>query len=111
MAELPNGKINSYRWLLNKYSLKEDVTIMADVKIYTTPFCPFCIRAKQLLDSKGVSYDEIRVDKQPGLRAEMESRSGRHTVPQIWIGDQHVGGNDDLWALDRKGKLDDLLSA
>ncbi|MEH6557945.1 MAG: glutaredoxin 3 [Oceanicoccus sp.] len=84
---------------------------MADVQIYTTRFCPFCIRAKQLLDKKSVPYNEINVDGKPELRSEMKSRSGRHTVPQIWIGDQHIGGNDDLWALDRSGKLDDLLSA
>lgn len=82
---------------------------MADVQIYTTRFCPFCIRAKQLLDRKSVSYSEISVDGRPELRSEMSSRSGRHTVPQIWIGDRHIGGNDDLWALDRGGKLDDLL--
>ncbi len=84
---------------------------MADVQIYTTRFCPFCIRAKQLLDKKSVSYNEIAVDGRPELRSEMKGRSGRHTVPQIWIGDQHIGGNDDLWALDRNGKLDDLLSS
>ena len=84
---------------------------MADVQIYTTRFCPFCIRAKQLLDKKNVPYNEISVDGLPELRSEMNSRSGRHTVPQIWIGDQHIGGNDELWALDRNGKLDGLLGA
>jgi len=84
---------------------------MADVQIYTTRFCPFCIRAKQLLDKKNVPYSEISVDGRPELRSEMNSRSGRHTVPQIWIGDQHIGGNDELWALDRNGKLDGLLGA
>ena len=84
---------------------------MADVQIYTTRFCPFCIRAKQLLDKKNVPYNEISVDGRPELRSERNSRSGRHTVPQIWIGDQHIGGNDELWALDRNGKLDGLLGA
>ncbi len=84
---------------------------MADVQIYTTRFCPFCIRAKQLLDKKNVPYNEIAVDGRPELRSEMKGRSGRHTVPQIWIGEQHIGGNDDLWALDRNGKLDDLLGS
>ena len=83
----------------------------ASVVIYTTRFCPYCIHAKRLLDGKGVAYREIRVDFKPGLRREMMARSGRRTVPQIWIGDTHVGGCDDLVALERNGRLDGLLAA
>lgn len=81
----------------------------APVKIYSTRFCPYCIRAKQLLDSKQVAYTDIGVDSNPGLRREMMNLSGRHTVPQIWVGEQHVGGYDDLCALERQGRLDNLL--
>ncbi len=83
----------------------------APVVMYSTRFCPYCIRARGLLDSKGVKYREIGVDAQPHLRSEMVERSGRYTVPQIWIGEQHVGGYDDLALLERQGRLDDLLSA
>lgn len=82
---------------------------MADVVLYTTPWCPYCIRAKHLLNSKGVAFTDINVTGQPDLRREMEQRSGRHTVPQIWIGSTHVGGCDELYALERQGKLDALL--
>lgn len=81
------------------------------VVIYTTTFCPYCIRAKRLLDSKQVSYKEIKVDNDPGLRREMTQLSGRHTVPQIWIGEQHIGGCDDLYALERSARLDGMLAA
>ncbi len=81
------------------------------VILYTTRFCPYCIRAKQLLDSKRVSYTDIAVDGRPELRSEMMQRSGRRTVPQIWIGSQHVGGFDDLAALERRGELDRLLQS
>ncbi|WP_444926226.1 glutaredoxin 3 [Microbulbifer sp. TRSA002] len=84
---------------------------MQNVVIYTTRFCPYCIRAKQLLDSKGVAYREIPVDNNPGLRAEMADKAGRRSVPQIWIGDKHVGGCDELMALERGGRLDKLLKA
>lgn len=84
---------------------------MSAIKVYTTQFCPYCVRAKQLLDQKNASYDEIRVDLDPQQRIEMMEKSGRRTVPQIWIGDRHVGGFDDLWALDRAGELDPLLAA
>jgi len=84
---------------------------MAPVVIYTTRICPYCIRAKQLLQAKGVEYEEISVDAQPHLRMEMMEKSGRRTVPQIWVGETHVGGFDDLWMLDRRGKLDTLLQA
>jgi len=82
---------------------------MRPVVLYTTRFCPYCIRAKQLLDSKQVAYEERAVDGDPQLRREMSLRAGRTSVPQIWIGDTHVGGCDDLYALERKGKLDALL--
>ncbi|WP_027330439.1 glutaredoxin 3 [Marinimicrobium agarilyticum] len=82
---------------------------MAKVVMYTTAVCPFCINAKQLLQSKGVTYEEVRVDRNPQLREKMMADSGQRTVPQIWIGDTHVGGFTDLWALDKKGKLDELL--
>ena len=80
------------------------------VTMYSTQFCPYCMRARQLLDGKGVAYTDIAVDGQPELRREMMERSGRRTVPQIWIGGQHVGGFDDLWALDRDGRLDSMLA-
>lgn len=80
------------------------------VEMYTTPICGFCARAKQLLDSKGISYTEIDVMLSPDKRVEMEKRShGGRTVPQIFIGDVHIGGSDDLYALERAGKLDGLL--
>lgn len=82
---------------------------MADVVLYTTPWCPYCVRAKHLLKSKGVAFTDIDVSGNPALRQDMEQRSGRHTVPQIWIGTTHVGGCDDLYALERQGKLDALL--
>lgn len=84
---------------------------MAAVTLYTTRYCPYCIGAKRLLDRKGIRYNEIAVDGNFALRAEMEARSGRYTVPQIWIGKQHVGGCDDLHALERAGQLDALLNA
>ena len=85
---------------------------MADVTIYATMFCPYCARAKRLLDAKGVKYTEIDVDATVGARAEMVQKAGgRRTVPQIFIDGRHVGGSDDLHALDRAGKLDSLLAA
>lgn len=83
---------------------------MTDITIYSSNYCPFCIRAKQLLDSKGVSYNEIRVDGKPEVRAEMARLAGRTSVPQIWINDTHVGGCDELTALERAGKLDTMLA-
>lgn len=83
---------------------------MSDVvTMYSTRFCPYCIRARFLLDSKHVSYTDIGVDARPELRREMMEKSGRRTVPQIWIGDRHVGGYDDLARLEQLGELDDLL--
>ena len=84
---------------------------MASVVIYSSDWCPYCMRAKQLLASKGVDYEEIRVDGEPTLRAEMTRKAGRTSVPQIWIGSTHVGGCDDLYALERAGKLDALLKS
>jgi len=81
-----------------------------EVVIYTTRFCPFCVRAKYLLDNKNVPYTEISVDGDRALRAEMTAKAGRHTVPQIWIGDHHVGGCDELMAIERSGELDQLLA-
>ncbi|WP_425056258.1 glutaredoxin 3 [Pseudomonas abyssi] len=84
---------------------------MADVVIYSSDYCPFCMRAKQLLASKGVDFREICVDGQPAVRAEMTRLAGgRTSVPQIWIGDTHVGGCDELYACARAGQLDALLA-
>ncbi len=84
---------------------------MQPVKMYTTAVCPFCIRAKQILKSKGVDQiEEIRVDTQPQERMKMMEITGRRTVPQIFIGDTHVGGCDDLIALDGRGGLMPLLN-
>lgn len=82
---------------------------MAKVEIYTTQFCPFCIRAKHLLDQKGIAYTEIPVDHDPALRRQMEARSGRHTVPQVFINEKSQGGCDDLYRLDQTGELTTLL--
>ena len=78
---------------------------MKKVVMYTTRFCPFCMQARMLLDSKGVEFEDIPVDHDPELRREMSRRSQRQTVPQIWIEDEHV----ELYLLDRAGKLDDML--
>lgn len=83
---------------------------MSKVVIYSSDWCPFCVRAKQLLESKGVAFEEIRVDSQPGARAEMTKKAGRTSVPQIWINEQHVGGCDELYALERAGCLDAMLA-
>jgi glutaredoxin 3 len=86
---------------------------MAKVEIYTWRFCPFCIRAKQLLDRKGVAYTEYEIDGDEAAREAMVARGsdGRRSVPQIFIDDRHVGGCDDLFSLDRRGQLDPLLAA
>ncbi len=80
------------------------------VVMYTTGWCPYCERARRLLKAKGASFSEIDVESAPEKRAEMQSRSGRRTVPQIFIGETHVGGSDDLAALESAGKLDALLA-
>ncbi len=83
---------------------------MAKIEIYTTPFCGYCARAKGLLDSKGAQYDEMDVMMDDKKRTEMRERSRRSTVPQIFINGQHIGGSDDLAALEQAGKLDALLA-
>ena len=83
---------------------------MKKVIIYSTSTCPYCIKAKHLLESKGIDYQEVRIDKHPELIAEVVKKSGgQKTVPQIFIDDYHVGGCDDLYAFDKKGRLDSLL--
>ena len=82
----------------------------ADVTLYTTKFCPYCIRARNFLQDKGIAYQDIAVDHDPQLRREMMQRSGRNTVPQIWIGEQHIGGCDDMLLLERQGRLNELLA-
>ena len=84
---------------------------MAKVLMYLTASCPYCQSADRLLQEKGVPVEKIRVDLEPARRAEMMQKSGRRTVPQIWIGERHIGGCDDLYALDREGGLDPLLKA
>lgn len=85
---------------------------MAKVVMYTSAVCPYCINAERLLRNKGVTeIEKIRVDLQPQLREEMMAKTGRRTVPQIYIGEQHVGGFDDLHALDMQGGLEPLLAA
>jgi glutaredoxin 3 len=81
------------------------------VVIYVTGWCPYCMRARSLLESKGVTFEEIDVDAVPGARAEMRVRSGCTSVPQIFIGDSHVGGCEELLALDTAGGLDTLLKS
>jgi glutaredoxin 3 len=83
---------------------------MSEILIYTSSICPYCIMAKRLLDRKGLKYTEINVDKEPGIREEMMAKTKRRTVPQIYISDFHVGGFDELYALERDKKLDNLLS-
>jgi len=80
------------------------------VKLYTTPWCPYCVKAKHLLTSKGVEFEDVDVSREPAMRREMEKLSRRSTVPQIWIGDKHIGGCDELFALDRAGKLESMLT-
>jgi glutaredoxin 3 len=84
---------------------------MSAVVIYSSDWCPYCMRAKQLLARKGVNFDEIKVDGQPEVRAEMTRKARQTSVPQIWIGSKHVGGCDDLYDLERAGELDALLEA
>lgn len=85
---------------------------MPPITIYTTSLCPYCSMAKRLLKQKGASFNEIDVGGSPALREEMRIKAGgRHTVPQIWIGDRHVGGCDDLYELDAEGALDPLLAS
>jgi glutaredoxin 3 len=82
---------------------------MSSIVMYSADYCPYCRRARALLDSKGVSYTVLDVNREPRLWDEIARRTGRDTVPQIFIDDRHVGGCDDLFALERRGKLDPLL--
>ncbi len=82
---------------------------MPEILIYTTNICPYCVMAKRLLDKKRATYTEVNVDNQTGLREEMMRKTKRRTVPQIYIGDLHVGGFDELYALEQQKKLDALL--
>lgn len=85
---------------------------MKPVEIYTSPMCGFCHAAKRLLNQKGVQFSEVDIWAEPGRKAEMMQRAGgRHTVPQIFVGEIHVGGCDELYGLERAGKLDPLLEA
>ena len=79
------------------------------VTMYTTGWCPYCFRARALLERKGITWSEIDLDAEPGRRDEMEARSGRRSVPQIFIGERHVGGADELAELERRGELEQLL--
>jgi len=83
---------------------------MPDILIYTSNLCPYCTMAKRLLDQKNVTYSEINIDSKPGLREQMMQKTRRRTVPQIYIGDLHVGGFDDLYALERENELDAILA-
>lgn len=83
---------------------------MANVIVYSASYCPYCVRAKDLLKRKGVSFEEIMVDANPKAREEMVEKSGRMTVPQIFINDKPIGGFDDLYALEQNGELDQLLN-
>jgi glutaredoxin 3 len=83
---------------------------MPEILVYTTKICPYCIMAKRLLDRKGAKYTEINIDEKDSLREEIMVKTKRRTVPQIYIGEFHVGGFDELYALEREKKLDDLLS-
>ncbi|MHC8346435.1 glutaredoxin 3 [Pseudomonas hormoni] len=84
---------------------------MSNVVVYSSDYCGYCSRAKQLLENKGVAFEEIKVDGKPQVRAAMAQKAGRTSVPQIWIGERHIGGCDDLFALERAGKLDAMLKA
>lgn len=83
---------------------------MAEVTFYGTAWCPFCVRARQLLAGRRARVHDIDVDRDPALRREMMERSGRRTVPQIWIGERHIGGCDELFALERAGELDRMIA-
>ena len=83
---------------------------MASVVVYSSDYCPYCIRAKQLFNSKNIAFEEINVDGEPEIRQQMTEKSGRHTVPQIFINGAAIGGCDDLYALEATGQLDKLLT-
>lgn len=87
------------------------VNTMKAITLYSNAWCPFCRRAKMLLEHKGVQYTEIDIERESGMRQEMIERSGRTSVPQIFVEDIHVGGCDDLYAFEQQGKLDPLLAS
>lgn len=95
---------------MEKHAAAGGVLMSAEVVLYSSNYCPFCVRAKQLLQHKGLAYKELLIDGDAALRQDMMQRSGRHTVPQIWVDDTHVGGCDDLFELEREGLLDGLLA-
>ena len=80
-----------------------------EIVMYSSRFCPFCVRAKALFTKKKLQFEEILIDQQPDIRRKMMVESGRHTVPQIWIGDSHIGGCDELLALEKEDKLEGIL--
>ncbi len=82
---------------------------MATIIMYSTGYCPYCVKARELLNKKNALFTDIRIDLQPEFREDMITKSNRHTVPQIFINSHHIGGCDDLYALDAQGKLDPLL--
>jgi glutaredoxin 3 len=84
---------------------------MSEIIIYTGRLCPYCTMAKRLIERKGASYTEIDVDSEPGLRQDLMEKTKRRTIPQIYIGDRHIGGFDDLQAMDYRNELDPLLQA
>ncbi len=100
-------------WFLRRKKKNMESKVMSHphehVLMYTTQFCGYCMRAKALLAQKQVKYQEIPVDSDMALRQEMMEKSGRRTVPQIWIGERHVGGCDELYMLERSGQLDSML--
>tara|TARA_R110002072_G_scaffold112331_1_gene241291 strand:+ start:2448 stop:2717 length:270 start_codon:yes stop_codon:yes gene_type:complete len=82
---------------------------MPEVIMYSSQYCPFCFRAKSIFQQKSVTFKELDVDANPQLRKEMMEKSGQRTVPQIWVGELHIGGCDDLMTIQRSGELDELL--
>jgi glutaredoxin 3 len=84
---------------------------MKPIQVYTTRWCGYCVRAKALLDSRGLDYEEISLDDEPGFRARLHELTGGWTVPQIVVGDEPIGGYTELWALDRTGRLEEKLAA
>jgi glutaredoxin 3 len=84
---------------------------MTRIRIYTTRWCGYCVRAKALLDSRGLDYDEVSLDDDPGFRARLQELTGGWTVPQILVDDRPIGGYTELWRLDREGRLEELLAA
>jgi glutaredoxin 3 len=86
------------------------IILSLEVTMYSSDYCGYCVRARHLLESKGADVIELNVDGDGNLRKQMKQKSGCHTVPQIWIGEQHIGGCDDLYRLERAGKLDLLLN-